>query len=109
MGASRAAEYRLPATAVLVAAGEHADLNGAQHAIVDAELVDLPVEVRVGGEGRTTDEVVTGVAQIRRPQGGWGLLCVPLNEIMSAFSSTTRALEELPKYKYERPSSSAKA
>src|SRR6478736_639271 len=54
---------------------EGVDLLRAQHAIVDSELVDLPVEVWVSGKRRATDEVVASVAQVGRAEGCWGLLC----------------------------------
>ena len=60
--------------APLGAFSEHSNFDRAQHAIVDAEFVNLPVEVWVSGEGRTTDEVIGSVSQIGWPQHGGGLL-----------------------------------
>ena len=57
-----------------MAVGQLANLRGVQHPIVDAELVDLSVEIGVSGERRTTDEIVAGITQVSGPQDDWSLL-----------------------------------
>ena len=51
------------------ATGTRSSRLGGQGAVVDAEVVDQPVEVRIGRERRLADEVVRGVPDARRPQG----------------------------------------